>query len=298
MSREFHEWNPSLEQVEGKDTPQGHKIEVSSEAIEWAQQLLEGASPLEGAVKPEKAIDAALFQEFPPVKLLDGLTLERMERNRDSDEQKERLQPEDYTTRPYTDANGIRCHGQIELDKLTPTALENISGTPEMDIPLWTLQSEKNSCAVNCSSFILRSKVDPQLTEARLIQEGQELKLYDPSFGTYFDDVGALCEVHGMERELQTGATLEDIEQIQDGGGKVIALISSIKMAYPNRFGFFRADHAVQVVGIDRNDPEDVRVILNDPGRPDGQGLSVPEKVFLKAWATSGNSLAALYTRR
>ena len=35
MSREFHEWNPSLEQVEGKDTPQGHKIEVSSEAIEW-----------------------------------------------------------------------------------------------------------------------------------------------------------------------------------------------------------------------------------------------------------------------
>ena len=39
MSREFHEWNPSLEQVEGKDTPQGHKIEVSSEAIEWAQQL-------------------------------------------------------------------------------------------------------------------------------------------------------------------------------------------------------------------------------------------------------------------
>ena len=278
MSREFHEWNPSLEQVEGKDTPQGHKIEVSSEAIEWAQQLLEGTSPLEGAVKPEKAIDAALFQEFPPVKLLDDLTLERMERNRDSDEQKERLQPEDYTTRPYTDANGIRCHGQIELDKLTPTALENISGTPEMDIPLWTLQSEKNSCAVNCSSFILRSEVDPQLTEARLIQEGQELKLYDPSLGTYFDDVGALCEVHGMERELQTGATLE--------------------MAYPNRFGFFRADHAVQVVGIDRNDPEDVRVILNDPGRPDGQGLSVPEKVFLKAWATSGNSLAALYTRR
>ena len=80
MSREFHEWNPSLEQVEGKDTPQGHKIEVSSEAIEWAQQLLEGTSPLEGAVKPEKAIDAALFQEFPPVKLLDDLTLERMER--------------------------------------------------------------------------------------------------------------------------------------------------------------------------------------------------------------------------
>lgn len=101
-----------------------------------------------------------------------------------------------------------------------------------------------------------------------------------------------------MERELQTGATLEDIEQIQEGGGKVIAMISSLKMAYPNRFGFFRADHAVQVVGIDRNDPDDVRVILNDPGRPDGQGLSVPKDVFLKAWATSGHSLAAIYARR
>ena len=298
MSGEFHEWKSPLERLEGRKPPEEHRSEISSEALEWAKRLLEENAPERGETDPEANKDVPRFQEIPPVTFADGLTLEQMERQRDAGESQERLEPADYTTEPYTDADGLRRYGQIILDKLTPAALENISGTPEKDIPLWTHQSQQNSCAVNYASFILRSEVDPQLTEARLIREGMELNLYYPDVGTYFHDVGALCEVHGMERELQTGATLEDIEQIQEGGGKVIAMISSLKMAYPNRFGFFRADHAVQVVGIDRNDPDDVRVILNDPGRPDGQGLSVPKDVFLKAWATSGHSLAAIYARR
>lgn len=298
MSNEFHEWNPSLERQEVKDTPQDHKVEISTEAMEWARRILEGISPREYPEEVGEAKESTPFQEFPPVKLMDGLTLERIGRHQEHNEQLEKLKPSDYTTKPYSDSNGLRHHGQVDLEKLTPAALENISGTPEQDIPLWTLQSENNSCAVNCSSFILRSEVDPRLTEGKLIQEGREQNLYFPDIGTYFKDVGALCEAHGMEREMLTNVTLEDIEHIQDGGGKVIAMVSALRMAFPNRFGFFRADHAVQVVGIDRNDPEDVRVILNDPGRQDGQGLSVPEKVFLKAWATSGYSLAALYTRR
>ena len=93
--------------------------EISSEALEWAKRLLEENAPEGGETDPEANKDVPRFQEIPPVTFADGLTLEQMERQRDAGESQERLEPADYTTEPYTDADGLRRYGQLELDKLT-----------------------------------------------------------------------------------------------------------------------------------------------------------------------------------
>jgi hypothetical protein len=48
------------------------------------------------------------------------------------------------------------------------------------------------------------------------------------------------------------------------------------------------ANHAVQVIGIDRSDPGRPMVVLNDPGHPDGRGMLVPLDEFAGAWQDSG----------
>lgn len=208
-----------------------------------------------------------------------------------------RISPLEYTTTKHWTSEGLQCPGQVILEKLTDDALSKMSGDPVHDIALWNLQSEQNSCAVASQCFALRAEVDPGITEAQLIQEGKEKGLYRSETGTFGDDVGKLAEAHGMSREYLESSSLEQIETIQNSGGKVIALISAERMAFPRLFGFFRADHAVQIVSVDRNDPENVRVILNDPGRMDGQGISVPESTFLKAWRTSNNTIITLHKK-
>lgn len=202
----------------------------------------------------------------------------------------------EYTSPSNLSDGGFLRPGQVDPERLSDAALRNLSGNPKEDIPLWRPQTERMSCALACQSFVLRSEVDSSITEEQLIREAKERNLYTEK-GTYLENIGALAELHGMERELSFDNTLEEIERLQAKGAKVLAMISGTRMAHPNAFGFFRADHVVQVVSIDRNDPENVRVILNDPGRKDGQGISVPADVFLKAWKTSKYSTVALYRR-
>lgn len=286
MSQEYKEWNdPEIPQK-------------SAELIEQSEQkLMNELETLFQEPDEEKLSETKdTFREFPSVTLMDGLTLERLQRERFEAEELADIDPEDYTSASDISDTGALLPGQIELDKLSDRAMENISGDVRNDIPLWHYQLEPSSCAVACQDFALRGTGNDTVSEQQLIDEGRQLGIYRDQ-GTYYHEIGLLAERHGMEREMLQNAALEQIEQIHDAGGKVIALVSCMKMAYPNAFGFWRSDHAVEVIGIDRNDPQDVRVILNDPGREDGQGLSVPAKVFEKAWKTSKNSLVALYPK-
>lgn len=288
MSNEFKEWKETEPLHENDDA-----IKVSE------QQLTDELKKLLG-IEEQNAAEGTkdVFKEFPSFKLMDENTLEQLQRKSSDTAAPSdcKIEVGDYTSGGYVNDTGIFCPGQIELDKLTDRALENISGDIVNDIPLWHNQLEDNSCAVACQDFILRGSGKDTVSEQQLIDEGRDLGIYHDD-GTYCNDIGLLAEYHGMERKMLYNADLEQIENIHESGGKVIAVISSLKMAYPNVFGFWRSDHAVEVIGIDRNDPDDVRVILNDPGREDGRGLSVPEKVFVKAWKTSQKSLVALYPK-
>lgn len=236
------------------------------------------------------------FQVTREEQWADGLTFRRLERESKPEciLEQEAYVPADYTTSAVCDGEGRWYPGQIEPEKLTDEALEKISGDVMRDIPQWSKQSEANSCAVNAQRFVINALKDAKYSEAELIETAKEQKLYRSS-GTAPADVGKLVEVYGLECEQISNGSLEELERIHQAGGKTIVTINSMKLAYPDLFGFYRADHAVQVVGIDRNDPGDVRVILNDPGRQDGAGLSVPADVFMKTWDTGNRFVAAVY---
>ena len=236
------------------------------------------------------------FEVTKEEQLADGLTFKRLERETKLEpvSEQETYVPADYTTPAACDASGRLYPGQLELDKLTDKVLKNISGDLMEDIPQWSKQSEQNSCAVNAQRFVINALKDTNYSEAELIETAKEQKLYRDS-GTAPADVGKLVEAYGLECEQIQNCSLEELERIHQAGGKTIVTINSMKLAYPNLFGFYRADHAVQVVGIDRNDPGDVRVILNDPGRQDGAGLSVPADVFMRTWDTGNRFAAAVY---
>lgn len=228
--------------------------------------------------------------------LADGLFFKSLERGCgiEGTEEQRKCAPSDYTSDSVRDENGMFHPGQIEWEKLTDKALENISGDSINEIPLWSKQLEQNSCAVNTQRFVINALKDTQYSEEELIQAARELNIYH-DFGTAPADVGKLAEAYGLECEQIQNSSLEELERIHDAGGKTIVTINSMKLAYPEVFGFYRADHAVQVIGIDRNDPKDVRVILNDPGREDGAGLSVPADMFMKTWDTGNRFAVAVY---
>lgn len=242
-------------------------------------------------------IDKDSYEMIKEEKLADGLVLRHFELEPKAEKlsEQEKLSPTDYTSDSYYDASGVFHPGQIELDKLTDAAMEYISGDLQEDLSQWSRQSEQSSCAINAQRFVINALTDSDISEEEIIKKATDLKIYHEDVGTYPVDTGKLSEAYGLEYEQVEQAALEDLEGVHEAGGKTIVGINHLKLAYPNLFGFYRADHAVQVVGIDRNDPEDVRVILNDPGRDDGKGLSVPADVFLKTWDTSKRFMVAIY---
>lgn len=168
---------------------------------------------------------------------------------------------------------------------------ECIAGNPETDMKNWHEQAGDNSCAVCCQEFIAEQLLDREFSEQGMSQYAAERGWYDPETGTTVNDVGKLLEALGLEVERQSGLTLPDLFNELESGHKLICGVNNMILQNP---GFaelpgLNANHAVQVIGIDYSNPEDVRVILNDSGVPNGMGRNVSADTFVKAWNTSGN---------
>ena len=168
------------------------------------------------------------------------------------------------------------------------------------DIDLWHLQHHDDTCAIVSQEFILESLTGHNFSEGELMQEAYEHGWYTPGAGTPMDHVGDLLEAHGIATDKGCGHTLNDLESQLDAGHKVIVGVNAEDIWYPHStslfetllsdFGFMpgqAADHAVQVVSIDKTDPAHPVVVLNDSGTPNGAGERVPIETFQQAWAAS-----------
>ena len=167
----------------------------------------------------------------------------------------------------------------------------DISGDPEQDMENWHLQTEQNSCAVACQEFVAEQLLDREFSEQELIQLAIERGWYDPATGTPVADVGNILEELGLEVERQNGVTLAELSEMLDNGEKVIVGVNNMVLVNPAMANLpgMSANHAVQVIGIDATDPNNIQVILNDPGVENGQGIRHDLNTFLTAWNTSGN---------
>ncbi len=177
-----------------------------------------------------------------------------------------------------------------ELDLLSANA----------DIVLWHHQHHDDTCAIVCQEFILESVTGLNYSENELMREAYENGWYTPGGGTPMEHVGDLLSAHGISIERGVDHSISDLETKLHEGEKVIVGVNAEDVWYPHTpslleslltdIGFMpgqQADHAVQVVSIDRTNPSNPIVLLNDSGTPDGAGERVPLSTFEHAWSAS-----------
>jgi hypothetical protein len=100
------------------------------------------------------------------------------------------------------------------------------------------------------------------------------------------DGISGVLTQLGIPSHIATGS-IPALTDALANGHSVIAAVDAEKIwgqtPDPNR-----ADHAVEVTGIDAQDGV---VFLNDPGIPGGEAEQVPLSVFESAWADSGHQM-------
>ncbi len=157
--------------------------------------------------------------------------------------------------------------------------------------PADILQGYADTCAIKSQQLILDS-FGKSVSEETLCQEAHECGWYTPGMGSTEADVGKLLELHGVPVTVFDGANQYTLMHELAQGHQVIVSLDSGEMWAPGIWerlmdflGLSGANHALIVTGIDTTVPDDVKVIVTDPGT--GQVTSYPYEQFSDAWADS-----------
>ncbi|MCX7702300.1 MAG: hypothetical protein N2039_15605 [Gemmataceae bacterium] len=168
-------------------------------------------------------------------------------------------------------------------------------GTPDRDTVHWDgKQSYADTCAIRCQEFILEQFTRREIDEGMLVREAMEHGWYTPGAGTRIEDVGNLLELHGVPVNRYQNASVIHLTLELAQGHKVIVGVDSAELWHGNsvleeirdELGFKTANHAVVVSGIDTSDPNNIQVIISDPGTGDAVAC-YPLEQFVNAWRDS-----------
>lgn len=148
-----------------------------------------------------------------------------------------------------------------------------------------------DTCAIKSQQIVLKS-FGQDIPEEILRQEAINLGIYSPGHGTLPDDAGELLNSHNVPTHVVHNAHVYDLVSELAQGHKVIVGVDSGELWHPSVaekmediFGE-HADHALVVTGIDTTDPDNVEVIITDPGSGD-VAIRYPMAQFIDAWHDS-----------
>lgn len=184
----------------------------------------------------------------------------------------------------------------LEQYELSPAGMEaaetvELFGNPEKDMENWHPQTEHNSCAIACQEFVAEQLLQKDFSEEDMIHFAKEQSWYTSEAGTPLGHVGDILETLGLETSRESGQTLSDLAEDLQHGRKIICAVNNMVLEnadYADIPGL-KANHAVEVIGIDVSCPGEAQVILNDSGVENGQGRRISAEAFVKAWNTSRN---------
>lgn len=148
-------------------------------------------------------------------------------------------------------------------------------------------QLYSDTCAIKSQQLILED-FGIHFTEDQLRDEAMMHGWYNG--GTSPTDVGKLLELHGIPVSQYENANIFNLVNELAQGHKVIVGIDSGELWNDNIFDKLfednAADHALIVSGVDTSDPNNVKVIVTDPGT--GNLLKeYPMEEFVNAWEDS-----------
>ena len=143
-------------------------------------------------------------------------------------------------------------------------------------------QGYRDTCAINAQKIILDA-YGKSFTEEELIQQAIENGLYTEGKGTSIDDMGGLLKINGCPCTNYVFGNVADLTRALAEGKMVMmavdsgelwtesqSLIGRIWEKVEDYIPFINgADHALLVTGIDARDPNNVLVVVTDPGSGD-----------------------------
>lgn len=205
----------------------------------------------------------------------------------------------------------IPCYGEDfalggtlhnELENFDPNNVEDpsmISGDPAESIKVWEFQGNTNRCALYSEKFVIEELTGQEIDIEEFAKTASENGWFTEKGGTTLLNLNNMLDYYDIENEMSFNNDIEDIEQCLNNDGKVIVSIDADQIWYGKEGDIFSpengANHAVQVIGIDRTDPENPMVILNDSGIPNGRGSMIPLDVFEDAWAAGNCQMVECY---
>lgn len=170
------------------------------------------------------------------------------------------------------------------IDKSIIGDITPFPGSEASDI----IQQQSDTCAIKSQQIILHS-FGIDVPESTLTIEATQRGYYVPGSGSVPSEVGSLLEDYGVGVHTRENATVYDLVNELAQGHKVIVGVDADELWRPSFFNDLfgeQANHALIVTGIDTSDPNDVHVILTDPGTGD-VARSYPLDQFLDAWSDS-----------
>lgn len=150
-----------------------------------------------------------------------------------------------------------------------------------------------DTCAIKSQQLILKD-FGIDVTETELVQAASANGWYNA--GTAPQDVGNLLNLAGIPITKQTHANVFNLVNELAQGHEVIVGVDADELWHNNTFsekfsnwvndalGEQGGNHALIVAGIDTRDPNNIQVIVKDPGNGD-DGKPYPLCQFMDAWA-------------
>lgn len=185
-----------------------------------------------------------------------------------------------------------------EYGYLEPGVTEGIIGDPTDAMESWHSQTG-NNCANDAQEFVAEDILGIELSENELEELATENGWFEPESGTPVMNIGNLLEYYGIETEQSFGNSFDDLRESLADGNKIIVTVDAEELWNGENNEWFLpgmdANHAIQVVGIDERDPDDIRVIINDSGVANGKCVTVPADIFMDAWEDGDNFMVEAF---
>lgn len=183
---------------------------------------------------------------------------------------------------------GATSGGAIDIEQASTIqgqSAENVTFDPEV------YQYYDDTCAIQSQRIILQ-QFGVDVSQEELIAIAKENGWYAEGYGTPMNMVGKLLEYHNVDITASQGNNIFNLSNELAQGHQIIVGVDAKELVYPYKsigedwiYGE-NANHALVVVGVDTTDPDDVQVIVTDPGTGNRQ-MAYPAEQFIDAWKDS-----------
>lgn len=171
--------------------------------------------------------------------------------------------------------------------------MDKVTGDPEKSMGKWECQGGTNRCALYSQRFVIEELTGQNVDMGEYLKTAKDNGWFSENGGTAPLNMNKMLDYYGVKNEMSFHNSLDDIEQSLARGERVIVSVDADEIWYGEKDNVFTpfdaegldcANHAVEVIGIDRSNPNNPMVILNDSGTPEGRGELVPAGIFCDAW--------------